>query len=125
MPKKGGWVEGVAILKATPQPPPQACGGGARDPPRSSGMQRARRWRWAWAGRALGWRTRNGRGEGASGQRARLRGLLGGLGLARLAGRAGWPAHAGSGRAWADHGPHPGSEAGAQKEEERTWWSEV
>ena len=33
MPKKGGWVEGVAILKATPQPPPQACGGGARDPP--------------------------------------------------------------------------------------------
>ena len=67
-----------------------------------------------WAGRALVYRMLNGRDMGSCGQQGRLRGLLGGFGLGRLAGRAGWLAHAGSGRDWADHGPHPDSEAGAQ-----------
>ena len=64
MPKKGGWVEGVAILKATPQPPPQACGGGARDPPPL--LRHAARAQMAvgmgWAGWALAHAEREGYG---------------------------------------------------------------
>ena len=65
MPKKGGWVEGVAILKATPQPPPQACGGGARDPPPL--LRHAARAQMAvgMGRRALRTCRRGGAGEGA------------------------------------------------------------